>query len=97
MSSNLAAMDICSHRVGTMCNSAAGEDYTAVSMTVMFQPTENSQVVNVPIFNDNVSEDVEQFTVELSLPSVVGQQSGGVLVGNTASVQIIDDDCKSVT
>ena len=66
-------------------------------MTVMFQPTENSQVVNVPIFNDNVSEDVEQFTVELSLPSVVGQQSGGVLVGNTASVQIIDDDCKSVT
>ena len=68
-----------------------------MSMTVTFQPTENSKVVFVPILNDNVSEGVEQFTVELSLPSVVGQQSGGVVVGNTASVQIMDDDCKSFT
>ena len=80
-----------------MCNSAAGEDYTAMSVTVTFQPTENSQVVIVPILNDNVSEGVEQFTVELSPPSVIGQQGGGVLVGDTASIQIIDDDCKSFT
>ena len=80
-----------------MCNSAAGEDYTATSLTVTFQPTENSQVVIVPILNDNVSEGVEQFTVELSLPSVIGQQSGGVLVGDTGLIQIIDDDCKSFT
>ena len=80
-----------------MCYSAAGEDYTATSVTLTFQPTENLQVVIVPILNDNVSEGVEQFTVELSLPSVIGQQSGGVLVGDTGSIQIIDDDCKSFT
>ena len=57
-----------------------------------FQPTEVSQIVMVPILDDNSLEGVEQFTAVLSLPP--GQ--GGVMLGdNTATVEITDDDCES--
>lgn len=71
--------------------SAAGEDYTATSLTVTFQPMETSQIVMVPILMDNRLEDVEQFTATLSLPT---GQDGVVLGVVSAAVDITDDDCE---
>lgn len=72
-------------------HSAAGEDYTATSLTVTLQPMETSQIVMVPILVDNRLEIVEQFTATLSLS--VGQV-GVVLGEDKATVDITDDDCK---
>ena len=74
-------------------HSAAGEDYTATSVTVMFQPAETSQVVMVPILADNRGEVVEQFTARLSLQT---SQDGVMLGADTTTVRIIDDDCESL-
>ena len=59
-----------------------------------FQPTVTSQIVMVPILNDNRLEGVEQFTAMLS--QAAGQV--GVVIGaaDTATVEITDDDCKLV-
>ena len=59
----------------------------------MFQPTETSLIVMVPILDDSNLEGVEQFTAMLSLP--VGQV-GVTLGANMATVEITDDDCKLV-
>ena len=58
-----------------------------------FQPTETSQIVMVPILNDNRLEGVEQFTAMLTLPA---GQVGVTLGADTATVEITDDDCKLV-
>ena len=74
------------------CVSVAGEDYTATSVTVMFQAAETSKVVMVPILADDLTDGVEQFTAQLSLPA--GQDR--VMLGtDMATVEIIDDDCES--
>ena len=57
-----------------------------------FAPSEDSQVVMVPIIDDSVGEGVEQFTAQLSVPP---GQSGVVLGASIATVEITDDDCKS--
>ena len=74
-------------------HSAAGEDYTTTSRTVTFQPTVTSQIVMVPILNDNRLEGAKQFTAMLS--QAAGQV--GVVIGaaDTATVEITDDDCES--
>ena len=59
----------------------------------MFQPTETSLIVMVPILDDSNLEGVEQFTAMLSLPA---GQVGVVLGADMATVEITDDDCKSV-
>ena len=71
------------------CVSAAGEDYTATSVTVMFQATETSKVVMVPILGDDTFEGVEQFTAQLSVPA---GQSGVVLGEDMATVEITDEE-----
>jgi len=56
-----------------------------------FQPTETSQIVMVPILDDDNLEGVERFTAMLSLPA---GQVGVVLGANMTTVEITDDDCK---
>ena len=48
-------------------HSTAGEDYTATSMTVIFQAADTSQVVMVPILADNLVDGVKQFTAQVML------------------------------
>ena len=73
-------------------HSTAGEDYTATSMTVIFQAADTSQVVMVPILADNLVDGVKQFTAQLSLPA---GQDGVMLGAAMATVDITDDDCES--
>jgi len=54
---------------------------------------ETSQTVMVPILADDNLEGVEQFTAMLSLPA---GQVGVVLGANMATIEITDDDCKSL-
>ena len=75
-------------------HSTAGEDYTTSSLTVTFQAAEASQVVMVPILFDNLLEGEEKFTAQLSRPA---DQDGVVLGANTATVEIMDDDCEILT
>ena len=68
----------------------AGEDYTTTSQSVTFAPTETSQIVIVPIGEDQKVELDETFIGQLTLPS----GSSGVVLGTatTATVTIRDDD-----
>ena len=59
-----------------------------------FGATETSQIVMVPILNDNRLEGVEQFTAMLSQAA---GQVGVTLGADMATVEITDDDCKLVT
>ena len=73
-----------------------GDDYSAISLEpneVVFSPSESEQSRNVTIsiINDNVHEETEQFTVQLSLPS---GSTGVVLDEDSATVQIVDEDRK---
>ncbi len=67
---------------------ASPADFTGVTRKVVFSaagPT--SQVVDVPVTADGLSEDLEQFTVKLSLAT------GGVVVADpTALVTLVDAD-----
>ncbi len=47
----------------------AGTDYVTQGGTMTFAPGVTSQVVRVAITNDNVAENVENFSFELSIPS----------------------------
>ena len=81
-----------------MCSSVVG-DYTALSPepnVVVFLPgqSQQSRSVTIPIHNDDVHEEVEQFTVQLSLPS---GSAGVVLDQDTATVQIVDEDRECVS
>ena len=68
----------------------AGEDYTTTSRLVTFAPTETTQIVMVPIREDQRVEPDETFIGQLTLPS----GSSGVVLGaeTTATVTIRDDD-----
>ena len=72
--------------------SAAGEDYTATSVTVTFQAADSSQIVMVPILANTHREAVEQFTARLLL---LTSQDGVMLGADTATVRINDDDRES--
>ena len=72
--------------------SAAGEDYTATSVTVTFQVADSSQIVMVPILANTHREVVEQFTAQLLL---LTSQNGVMLGADTATVRINDDDRES--
>nr|WP_302850069.1 bluetail domain-containing putative surface protein [Sphaerospermopsis torques-reginae] len=54
----------------TVGNTAiAGSDYTTTSGTLTFAPGVTSQVINIPIFNDDLNEADETFTLTLSSPT----------------------------
>ena len=56
-----------------------------------FAPSETSRIVMVPIIDDSIGVEVEQFTAQLSVPP---GQSGVVLGEDIATVEITDDDRK---
>ena len=66
-------------------------DYTAVNTTLTFSVSMTTQVVTIPILDDQIVEnEYEYFPVTLTTtdPAVT-------LSIQTASVRINDDDCKS--
>ena len=65
----------------------AGEDYTALTGTLSFNPGELSKTIMVSTINDMLVEDPEMFTVELSNP-------GAAMPGSNtrATGTILDDD-----
>ena len=60
-------------------------------MELFFSPAQSEQsvTVTIPIINDDVHEETEQFTLQLSLPS---GSTGVVLDQDSATVQIVDED-----
>ena len=58
---------------------------------LFFSPaqSEQSMTITIPIINDDIREEMEQFTVQLSLPS---NSTGVVLDQDSATVQIVDED-----
>ena len=75
---------------------SVGSDYTPLSPEpkgFIFSPAQSDQsrTITIPIINDDVHEKMEQFTVQLSLPS---DSTGVVLDQDSATVQIADEDRK---
>ena len=67
---------------------AAPDDYTAVlNQTVTFGPSDETQIVQVMVNNDNIAEAVEMFLGRLSLPS---GSSGVAISGGDATATITD-------
>ena len=67
---------------------SSGSDYTAVGGTLTFAPGVREQTVTVPIANDTLDEDEEQFTVTLSTAVNATLETGA----RTATGTITDDD-----
>eukprot|EP00232_Nephroselmis_pyriformis_P022302 CAMPEP_0182866928 /NCGR_PEP_ID=MMETSP0034_2-20130328/8450_1 /TAXON_ID=156128 /ORGANISM="Nephroselmis pyriformis, Strain CCMP717" /LENGTH=894 /DNA_ID=CAMNT_0024999261 /DNA_START=354 /DNA_END=3038 /DNA_ORIENTATION=- len=65
----------------------AGSDFTETKGTLTFKPGVESQVIKVPITDDDQYEPDETFTVNLANPS-----HGGSLLMESVEVTIIDDD-----
>ena len=73
---------------------SGGSDYISFSsepIELFFSPAESEQSMNItiPIINDDIREEMEQFTVQLSLPS---GSTGVLLDQDSATVQIVDED-----
>ena len=59
-----------------------GVDYTETSGTLTFNPGDSTKIIAVPIINDTVQDDTEEFTLTLSNPSgavLVRDRSYGVI------------------
>ncbi|MEJ2618969.1 MAG: Calx-beta domain-containing protein [Candidatus Thiodiazotropha sp.] len=67
---------------------SAGQDYTAVSGTLNFADGESSQHITIDILDDNVFEESENFTVNLSGLNIGAQ--------NSATITITDNDAAAV-
>ena len=70
----------------------AVEDYVAKTGTLTFAPGEDTAEIVIEIIDDDIEEDDEYFTVELSYPT------GGLALGavSTSTVTIINDDFPGV-
>ena len=64
----------------------AGSDYKSASGELRFEPGETTQTVTVETLADELAEDTEQFTVELSAPL------GATVANGTGTGTITDDD-----
>ena len=64
----------------------AGSDYKSASGELRFEPGETTQTVTVETLADELAEDTEQFTVELSAPS------GATVADGVGEGTISDDD-----
>ena len=69
---------------------SASEDYEAIASNITFSPVQTSAMVSVTIVDDDLLEDVEQFTVEVVATG--GQER--VDVGDAANISISNDDCE---
>lgn len=65
----------------------AGQDYTAVSGTLTFNPGQTSKTFSVPIINDFLNENDETVALTLSNPGNAGLGSP-----NPATLTIVEDD-----
>jgi YD repeat-containing protein len=70
-------------------SAAAGADYTAVSSSLSFGPSDTSLTFTVPILDDSIYEQNETFSVALSGATNGASVSGGA---GTATVTINDND-----
>ncbi|HEV7646032.1 MAG TPA: Calx-beta domain-containing protein [Pyrinomonadaceae bacterium] len=64
----------------------AGEDYTAASGTLTFNPGEISKVIPITILGDSVQEPTEQFSIDLDTPV-----NGAILDGHAVGTIPNDD------
>ena len=72
------------------CLCSANLDFEIMtSQEVVVTPSESFQTVSILIINDDMREEVEQFTVQLSLPS---DSTGVVLDQDSVPVYIVDED-----
>ena len=72
----------------------APEDYEAnVSSHITFSPAQTSASLTIIIVDDDILEDVEQFTVEVVATG--GQER--VDIGDGATIFIPNDDCEKVS
>ncbi len=82
--------------VTTLDGSAnSNNDFTALSNTLTFDQTQSSQIVSVPITNDAVSEATETFSIRLSNPTLLLDDSRNLSVAlpvTTVTVTVVDDD-----
>ena len=63
-----------------------GADYTGTSGTIRFEPGQESRTIRVQVLDDDVREDIETFTVELSDPA------GATLAAGAGTGTITDND-----
>ncbi len=71
-------------------SATAGQDYTSTNGTITFEPGEVDKSITVLITDDQLLENSETFTVNLSNPS-----ANASLVSATATVTISDDDSQA--
>ncbi len=64
----------------------AGEDYTATTGTLTFDPGETQKTITVPILDDDIREAEENFAVDLSNPT------GATIDVDRSVVTVADDD-----
>ncbi|MGC6474101.1 MAG: Calx-beta domain-containing protein, partial [Candidatus Puniceispirillaceae bacterium] len=64
----------------------AGDDYTADNGTITFNPGSISEIISIPILQDNIDEVNETFEIQLSNPS------NATIADNTSIVTITDDE-----
>ena len=71
------------------CDATGGVDYLAISVTVMFQPGDESVTLDVPILDDTILEEVELFSALLTsdAPNVIVEDDRA-----SAGVSIFDND-----
>ena len=72
-------------------SATAGDDYTAISGTLTFDPDEVVQTFEVPILDDEEDEDDETVTLSISNPT-----NATLGTRNAATLTIIDDDLLTV-
>jgi len=69
--------------LATVDNSATRQlDYTGLTNTLAFAPGERRKVVPVPILNDGIKENLEDFRVSLSNPT------GGAVLGSPTAATV---------
>ena len=78
----------------------AGSDYKSASGELRFEPGETTQTVSVETLEDELSEDAERFTVELSAPSVATVSDGigeGTISDDDDAPELSIDDAPAVS
>jgi len=75
-------------------SAVAGQDYSAASGTITFNPGESQKQIAIPISNDSLLENAENFFVDLSNPQGASLRTDG---SASATVTIADDDSGTST
>lgn len=87
---------ICSHGNNLITGSIAdASDFDASTQRITFLAADGLEMdVPITIFNDNVPEDEEMFSVELAVPS--GSEQEGLVANGYATVTILDNDSELI-